>query len=187
MIRSQHGESQSADFPAGFQNIDLLWSPDSKAFFVDGGNGGGYWGFWVYVYRLDDPRLEPILVTAEAQRDMVETFPPCKASYLDRQTCASIEQAPDFNMTGIDWLQDSSTLIVMAEIPCTGGYGGIMCQVIGYELSVPTGRILKKMNAREFAKLWQKSMAWKFSQPGPPEYCEKRNSGNPVGCVGHTW
>lgn len=47
LLRAQDGTSREANFPAGFQDIDLLWSPDSKAFFVNGGNGGGYWGFWV--------------------------------------------------------------------------------------------------------------------------------------------
>ncbi|MGA3212131.1 MAG: hypothetical protein ABSD20_12565 [Terriglobales bacterium] len=34
--------THEAALPEGFQDIDLLWSPDSRAFFVNGGNGGGY-------------------------------------------------------------------------------------------------------------------------------------------------
>jgi len=173
LVRAQDGTSQQGAFPAGFQNIDLLWSPDSKAFFVNGGNGGGYWGFWVYVYRVDDPELEPINLTGQAQRDMVKIFPPCKASGLDQKTCLELEKDPDINMTGLEWASDSSRVVVMAEVPCTGGMGGIMCQVMGYELNTQTGDIVRRMNATEFARDWQKSMAWKFEIPDPPEYCRK--------------
>jgi hypothetical protein len=178
---------REAPLPHGFQDIDLLWSPDSKAFFVNGGSGGGYWGFWVYVYLLNDAELEPINVTDDAQRDMVRTFPPCKASYLDQKTCTAVESKPEYNMSGIDWARDSTAIVVMAEVPCAGSYGGIMCQVLGYELEVPTGRILRRMTAREFAVRWQKSMAWEFPVPDPPEYCDEPSDGKNPGCRGHDW
>src|SRR5208337_1696076 len=76
--------THEAALPEGFENIDLLWSPDSHAFFVDGCNGGAYWGFWVYVYLVDDPEA-PRDVTEEAQRDMLAQFPPCKAAYPNAQ------------------------------------------------------------------------------------------------------
>jgi len=182
--------THDAALPEGFQNIDLLWSPDSHAFFVDGGNGGGYWGFWVYVYLLDDPE-EPRDVTEEAQRDMLKEFPSCKAAYpnaedpggcknisrrdIDVETCRETEAnpnySPEYNMTGIDWV-NASTVLVMAEIPCSTSQGGIMCQVMGYELEVPTGRILKRIDAKHLKLSWQKSMAWNFRIPEPPLYCE---------------
>ena len=174
--------------PEGFQKIDLLWSPDSKAFFVNGGNGGGYWGFWVYVYLADDP-TNPRDVTEDAQRDMLKEFPPCKAAYPnaadavgckkisrpDEEKCmqdeADPKYSPEYNMTGIDWV-NGSVILVMAEIPCSSSHGAIMCQVMGYELQVPTGQILKRIDARQLKLRWQKSMAWEFRIPDPPRYCE---------------
>jgi hypothetical protein len=73
-------------------------------------------------------------------------------------------------MSGVDWVADSSAIVVMAEVPCSGGYGGIMCQVQGYEPEIPTGKIRERMAPRECKKLWQKSMAWNFHIPDPPEY-----------------
>ena len=181
--------THDAGLPEGFQNIDLLWSPDSHAFFVDGGNGGGYWGSWVYVYLADDP-TEPRDVTEEAQRDMLKEFPACKAAYpngedaggckktslpFDAETCMKTEAnpkySPEYSMTGIDWVT-ASAVLVMAEIPCSSSYGGIMCQVMGYELEVPTGRILKRIDAKQLKLRWQKSMAWNFRIPDLPRYCE---------------
>jgi hypothetical protein len=178
--------TREAALPEGFQKIDLLWSPDSNAFFVNGGNGGAYWGFWVYVYLADDP-TNPRDVTEEAQLDMLKEFPPCKAAYPnagdavgckkisrpDEETCVQeeAESSPEYNMTGIDWV-NGSVVLVMAEIPCSTSYGAIMCQVMGYELQVPTGQILKRVDARQMKLRWQKSMAWNFRIPDPPRYCE---------------
>lgn len=189
LVTTPDGRTRETHLPYGFQDVDLLWSPDSEAFFVNGGGGGGYWGFWVYVYLLNDPKLEPIDITGNARLDMVNSFPPCKASYLDKKTCKAIEsssQSDDYNMTGIDWTSGSA-VVVMAEVPCAGSYGGIMCQVLGYELEVPTGKILKRMTARDFAARWQKSMAWKFEIPDPPEYCDHASNRTRPGCAGHDW
>jgi hypothetical protein len=184
-LRDQNGISRDASFPDGFQDIDLLWSPDSKAFFVNGGNGGGYWGFWVYVYRVDDPDLKPIDITEQAQTDMIKTFPPCKACGIDKQLCGKLARNPENNMSGIDWSGDSSKIVVMAEVPEGGGMGGIRGMVMGYELEVATGNILKRMTAREFKQEWQASMAFEFHDPGQPEYCEKGNSKEIPGCIDH--
>jgi hypothetical protein len=182
--------THDAALPDGFQNIDLLWSPDSRAFFVNGGNGGGYWGFWVYVYLADDP-TKPRDLTEAAQRDMQKQFPPCKAAYPngddpggcktssrpDLTTCAKAEAKtitkddPEFNLAGIDWV-NASTLLVMAEVPCSSSRGGIMCQIMGYESEIPTGRILKRVDAKQLKLDWQKSMAWDFRVPEPPLYCK---------------
>lgn len=190
-VTTPRGGTREAALPEGFQNVELLWSPDSRAFFVSGGNGGAYWGNWVYVYVLNDSKLEPIDIAQKAQGDMLEEFPPCKAAYpngedaggckktsridIDVEKCLKQEAdpnySPGYNMTGIDW-DNASTILVMAEVPCSSSYGGIMCQVMGYELEVPTGRILKRIDARQLKRDWQKSMAWNFRIPEPPRYCE---------------
>ena len=165
------GHMREAELPWSFEDIDLQWSPDSKAFFVNGGNGGGYWGFFVYVFRLDDPKLQPFEITHEARRDMLESFPPCKARGIARKTCSGIENDPQYpNMSGIDWIGSSFAIVVMAEVPCSGSFGGIMCQVKGYELEVPGGKILRRMDARHLKARWQHSMMFKLEIPDPPEY-----------------
>jgi hypothetical protein len=189
LVTTPDGRTHDAALPEGFENIDLLWSPDSRAFFVNGGNGGAYWGFWVYAYVADDP-AQPRDITEAAQRDMLKEFSPCKAAYpngrdatgckedsrpLDLKTCinteASPKYSPQYNMTGIDWLSASS-ILVMAEVPCSGSYGGIMCQVMGYEIEIPNGRILKRFDAKQLQLHWRQSMAWSFRVPEPPQYCK---------------
>jgi hypothetical protein len=73
-------------------------------------------------------------------------------------------------MSGLKWSADSSAVYVFAEVPCSSSYGGIMCQVLGYELSVPTGRILKRLSAQKTKQEWGKFAAWKINVPDRPEY-----------------
>lgn len=155
---------------SGWAEDEIVWSPDSTAFFVtesDGGEGPRF----VVVYRLDDLKAESPSVIAAVQRDMVASFPPCKAKYALPEFCNGLAKHPgDINVVAVDWGNGSSSIVVMAEVPCTSAYGGIMCQVLGYEVEVTTGRILSRMSAKEFAVRWQKSMAWKFRVPDPPKY-----------------
>lgn len=168
-VTSPERGARQMEVPDGFQRIDLLWSPDSKAFFINGGNGGAYWGMWVYAVLADAKELKPIDITVNAKRDMVQQFPPCKSRNITFD-CRKAIAEPDYNMTGIDWVRGSSTLVVMAEVPCSSSWGGIMCQVIGYELAVPTGDIVKRIPAKHLKRDWQRSMAFRFRVPDPPEY-----------------
>ena len=56
----------------------------------------------------------------------------------------------------IEWVS-ASTVLVMANIPCDTLYGGIMCQIMGYEIDVPTGRILQQIDAKQLKLRWQKT------------------------------
>jgi hypothetical protein len=148
---------------------DLLWAPDSKAFLVDAGEGMTSPGF-VQVYMLDDPQLRSLDVTHLAAQDMVKTFPPCQALFIDPDACRKIEANPDYNLTAITWTKDSSALVVLAQVPCTSNFGGISCQSMGYEVEVPSGKILKQIPPAEFRKEYQKFLEQKYEIPEPPQY-----------------
>ena len=148
---------------------DLLWAPDSKAFFIDGGEGMTSPAF-VQVYLLDEEQLRPLDVTGQVEQDMLKTYPPCKALYLDEASCRQLERDPGYNLRAIDWVDDSSAVVVLAQVPCTSNYGGIMCQAMGYEVEVPSGKILKRMTPAEFKAEWQKHMVQRFMIPEKPQY-----------------
>ena len=152
---------------------DLLWAPDSKAFFVDAGEGMTSPSF-VQLYLLDDPQLRSLDITRLVERDMVKTFPPCQALFLDQATCRKIEARPDYNMTAITWLEDSSAVVILAQVPCTSNFGGISCQSMGYEVEVPSGTIRKQLPPAEFKKQYQKFLEQKYEVPIPPQYAAPR-------------
>ena len=72
--------------------------------------------------------------------------------------------------SGLGWTEDSSAVYVFAEVPCSSSYGGIMCQVLGYELNVHSGRILKRLSAQQVKQEWAQFAAWDIRVPDPPKY-----------------
>jgi len=149
---------------------EALWAPNSKSFLVNGGESA-IAGFFVDVYQiLDSGRVSVRTVTNAAQRDMVRSFPPCRASHRIEKECAEYAHDPEYDMSGLGWSGDSSAVYVFAEVPCGSRYGGIMCQVLGYELSVPNGRILRRLSAKQAKQEWGTLAAWKIRIPEPPEY-----------------
>ena len=84
---------------------DLLWASDSKAFFVDGAEGMSSPGSQCRSYLLDEAQVRALDVTQPAEQDMVKTYPPCKAVYLDLATCRKMERDPEYNLTAIDWVK----------------------------------------------------------------------------------
>ena len=73
-------------------------------------------------------------------------------------------------MSGVGWAQDSKSVFVFAEVPCSSSYGGIMCQVLGYQLGLPDGSILKKLTAQQVKTEWGNMMGWAMYVPDPPIY-----------------
>jgi hypothetical protein len=168
-LRVRTGKGTPTEVPLDEGAHELLWAPNSRAFFVDGATTA-YAGFFVSVYQLTPRgRIDKRIVTSAAQGDMVASFPPCKASNHDEAACHRIETDPEYNMSGVGWTGDSSAVNVVAEVPCSSSYGGIMCQVNGYEISVPDGRIQKRLAATEVSLQWR-DMAWTLHIPDPPSY-----------------
>ena len=62
----------------GFVENEIVWSPDSKAFFITG-NSNANTDYHVLVYLLNPPGLIRINPSRAALRDMVRSFPPCRA------------------------------------------------------------------------------------------------------------
>ena len=146
---------------------EVLWAPDSRAVVING-NENGYTNYTV-VYRLIGPRWRQIDITRRAQNDMVRQLPPCKAFNRDPIECHDFERDPQFNMAVIAWTRNSAAVIVMAEVPCTSTYGGIMCAVKEYEIALD-GTILDRMSATQLKARWQHAMAWNLRVPDPPSY-----------------
>ena len=149
---------------------ELLWAPNSSAFFVNGGTSS-YAGFFVAVYQIEpSAAMRKVMITSAAQRDMVEQFPPCKAYNRDEQTCRRITMHPEYNMSGLGWRGDSAAIYVFAEVPCSSSYGGIMCQILGYEVSVPDGEIVARLSAQQAKQRWSEYAAWDIRIPEQPRY-----------------
>jgi hypothetical protein len=150
-------------------DTDVLWSPDSR-FIALSGNTNGYLNS-IRIFQIRDSGVEEIDAAREPFEDMLRRFPPCRAAdRTEPEFCREISKHQEYlNFSAIAWADDH-TLVLMGEVPCESRWGGIMCQVMGYEVELPSGRIARTMTASEFKVRWQKSMAWRFHIPEPPEW-----------------
>lgn len=168
-LQVETDSGRTYEVPLQERTQELLWAPDSKAFLVNGSQGG-YWGFFVTVYELTPNGFRKLSLTNAAQRDMVVSFPPCKAAKRDPSVCTHTSRDPEYNMSGVGWAQDSKSVFVFAEVPCSSSYGSIMCQVLGYQLGLPSGSILKRLTAPQIKYEWGNMMGWTMHVPDPPIY-----------------
>lgn len=169
LLRVRAGKKQIAELPIPENTHEIVWSPDSRSFFVDGGQSADT-GLFVKAYTIEgETGVREHNVTTLAQRDMVDTFPPCKAANHDPD-CSLIETDPEYNMTGLGWTPDSKAIFVFAQVPCRSLYGGIMCQARGYEIEVASGQILQRLSAQQVKQQWQTMAVWNIRIPDPPAY-----------------
>jgi hypothetical protein len=148
---------------------ELLWSPDSNAFFINGSESA-YAGFFVIAYQITSGTPHEHVITVQAEKDMVDAFPPCKAANRDETACISEARDPQWNMSGVGWSSDSKSIFVFGEVPCSSSHGGIMCQVRGYRVDAANGTILKRVSARQVKAQWAGMMGWQMHIPDPPVY-----------------
>jgi len=164
---ARHWNLPVGAFTNAWISVDVLWSPDSSFVALTGSINSSTESVLVFAItdagprRIDDATLQPL-------RDMFHRFPPCRARNVDLQ-CPQDPKDASFNFAAIDWV-DTHTLVLMGEVPCDPRWGGIMCQATGYEVDLPSGRIMRAMSARELKARWQSSMAWKFRVPKRPEW-----------------
>jgi hypothetical protein len=120
---------------------EILWAPDSKAFFVNYSDGGAVGNFHVMVFHLKGEGFTTYEPTRAAEADFLKNYPKCF-------------QPEEPNMAGVAWLSNSSRLLIAVEVlPHTN------CDMMGtfsaYVVDVDSGRILAKHGQLEAKKLFR--------------------------------
>lgn len=123
---SHNGKQYSLPFGA-YVGAEVVWSPDSSAFFVTYSDSGAVGTYHVLVYTIDEKgphRSEPIP----------------NGRKLLKPDCMTPEYP---NVGGIRWGDDSHTLIIAVEVPPHSS-----CVDMGtfkaYEISLPSGTVLNE-------------------------------------------
>jgi hypothetical protein len=79
---------------------EILWSPDSKAFVVNGSDGGAVGEWKAHFYTLDDEDRPVARDLAGLIEPLVRTFPRCG------------DDEPYTNLGAVAWLKDGKELLV---------------------------------------------------------------------------
>lgn len=129
---------------------EVLWSQDSNAVAVTTSDGG-WVGTWnVRVLQIENDTLKERSVTADTASD-----------FSRRHPC---EERPIPNIAALSWLQDSSRLLLVAEVsparPCVE-----MGLIMGYSVSIPSGRIEARYSERVVREKFASSLGPRRRHP----------------------
>jgi len=140
-----------------FMHPEAAWSPDSRSFWLTSTDGGlvGSWRTRVYVIR--NGSLQRIDPTQLVKADMARAFPPCRTGGNKNLECGASDR--HFFATRLDWVNVAAikwvsprSLLVVGQIPCSSRYGINMCKFEGYDIAVPSGRILARYDKSSLRK-----------------------------------
>lgn len=124
---------------------EMAWAPDSRAFFITHSIGYST-GYHTEIYRLTDNSLLLIPVNAIIQKD-----------FDRRHKCFDGQVGNDPNVAGLKWFDDSDRVVIVAEAPPIG-----ICKDAeyfgGYEVSLASGRILKRFSPQQLADRWGEAL-----------------------------
>jgi hypothetical protein len=119
------------------------------------------------VYVVNREAFLPLDVSQEVRADFARRFTPCIG---ETATCSARKLAKDLswiNVAAIKWLGDSNKLLVVAQMPCSPAYGKNQCAHEGYEVEVPTGKILASYGKQIFQQRWGRYCGkWMEKVPG---------------------
>jgi len=135
------GKKFQADFTWS-PDCEVLWSPDSRAFFATYTLGGAVGGFVAQIFFVRPGGLE-----------LVDPTEALVTEFMSRPHYCYLDEGP--NVGSVTWLGDSSRLLVAAEfLPHSN------CEEMGtfraYEITIPEGKILK-----EYDQLSAKRLFWR--------------------------
>jgi hypothetical protein len=163
-----HWELPFEDSTDPWNDMDVLWSPDSRIVALTGHTNAYTESMTVFAITESGPKQ--LDANIQPAQDMARRLNPYCDRYVGKLSCNADLGAEDFNFAAIAWA-DNRTLVLMSEVPCDTAWGGIMCQAMGYEVDLPSGKIVRTMTPQEFKSRWQHSMAWSFRiPPKPPDW-----------------
>ncbi len=111
------------------------------------------------VYLIEGTQLRKVNVDEPVRDDIAKTYPPCVPAE-GIQSCSKEEervmlQNHDWvNVAGMKWMSTSNSLLVVGNVPDSSRYGANMTKWWGYEIEVPSGKILRRYSRREFRSRW---------------------------------
>ncbi|MBI2678673.1 MAG: hypothetical protein HYX28_07805 [Candidatus Koribacter versatilis] len=161
------GKAVPLELPALWNQYEVLWSPASDAFTIAGG-ASAIGGFDFRVEFLEGDSVREFDLAGAARRDIADRFVICRSKWSP-DACGGYGPEGDWvNVMPLAWV-DAKTLLVFAEVPSSSRFGGMMGQVMGYEVALPSGKIKKSYTARELKRCCTRYMGWKYRVPEAPE------------------
>ena len=113
---------------------EIGWASDSSGFFLTRSDGGWVGSWYASVILMKDPKQKEINISQRVARDFHKNISQCP------------EEEP--NIVALAWIEGSRKLLLVAESPNHSSCPD-MGNIAGYQISVPSGKILKRYNKTE--------------------------------------
>jgi len=133
---------------------ELLWASNSRAFAITQSDGGIVGGWFVDVYLVSDVDISQMNVTEQVKKNFMMTY---KCLIPEEPTA---NEQP--NIAALKWLNGSSKLLLVAEVPPHSSCPE-MGKLMGYVVSIPSGRVLQRYEERELRKTWSRVFGERLS------------------------
>jgi hypothetical protein len=140
VVSETSGTSLSSEFIGVMSLAEVLWAPDSAAFFLTESDGGWVGTWSVTVYRVTPGTLTRFSTGVLALADFRRRFPRCP------------DEHP--NVAGIGWQNGSKRLMLVVEMPCHSGCVD-MCKRLGYVVESFSGSIVERISETEIQTRWK--------------------------------
>lgn len=126
---------------------EILWAPDSSAFALTQSDGGWVAAWSVRAYRLRSTGLSESDPGRLALADFKQLFSRCRDEYP--------------NVAAVDWLNGSSRLRLVLEMPCHSSCRD-MCRVAGYVVNVADGAVIERVPEAAVQREWKAITGLRF-------------------------
>jgi len=128
--------------------MEVLWSPDSNGFAINVSDGGLVGTWETHIYTIDQ-NGNP------APRNLQRLILPIVSKFL---RCEPKEVA-NFGIAA--WLNGSKEVLMIAEVPPHSSCRN-MGTLIGFRISVLSGKIIERISERELRRKWKSFLGCRF-------------------------
>jgi hypothetical protein len=130
---------------------ELVWAPDSTAFFITLSDGGIVGTWETRVYLIEKEKVRRVNVTQVV------------ASRFQKQYKCLEPEEP--NIAGIKWLDGARKLLLVAEVPPHSSCPE-MGKVAGYIVAIPNGKIIQEFGKKKLKADWSQYLGPRLMSKG---------------------
>jgi hypothetical protein len=152
-------KSYVSDYPA-----ELAWSPDSRAFYITQSDGTSeLQGFHTEAYLVDEQGVRPLPHIDRIVHRRFDRRHKCLLYFAGESGRPGDRFEDDYaNVAGFKWVDGSSRLILVAEIPPDQACGEHRGYFGSYLLSTSDLRIIRQYSPEELVQEWGASIGFRL-------------------------
>jgi hypothetical protein len=137
--------------PVNTALMEIVWSPDSKAFGINVSDGSNLGPWRTYIFTLAG-RDTPVPLPLDAEiENAIRALPRCDA------------KAPD-NLATVAWLLESKELLIVAETPALDSCTNKKSELVGFKIAADSGKTIERIARASLVEKWPKEIGCRLQK-----------------------